>query len=307
MFKKIIVPLLYFDIFDYPLTAVEVWQWQWQGDCLGLPGIRMGLDGMVKQGQVEFKEGFYFMPGKSANVIKRLDRYNLAEEKYKKAKKVVWFLARLPFIRMIAVCNTLAYSNAQDNSDIDLFIITAKNRIWIARYFCVIFLKMFGLQPDPKNMKNKFCLSFFVSEDNLDLKSCLLTEKDGWPDIYFLYWFITLYPIYDQGGYFNKLWQANSWIKDFFPEAKPAQANPRRTNKVDWFFRGVKKIKEIQSQLFGNAFFRSVQMKIMAKQLKEMANRDTRVIINDKMLKFHDNDRRAEFKQDFLARTKNEN
>ncbi len=44
------------------------------------------------------------------------------------------------------------------------------------------------------------------------------------------------------------------------------------------------------------------QRYIVNKNLKEMANRDSRVVITDKILKFHANDRREEYKQKWIKR-----
>ena len=302
--KNIKIPLLFFDLYDYPLTAVEVWQWQFQ-NSQSLGSVKTELENMAKTGILDFKQSFYFLPGKEENVIKRLDRYNIADEKYKKLKVIGWFLSRCPYVKMMAVCNTLAYSNAEDDSDIDLFIVTAKNRIWLTRFWCIALLKLCRLQPDPKNMKNKLCLSFFVTEDALDLKNYMLPEKDNWPDIYFLFWFITLYPVYDSGKVFEKLWQENSWVKDFFPEAKPAQVNKRREIGVNLICRGVKKFKEAVTSIMGNKFYKNVQLKVLPKKLHELMNKDTRVIMNDKVLKFHDNDSREKIRENVELRMKN--
>jgi len=47
------------------------------------------------------------------------------------------------------------------------------------------------------------------------------------------------------------------------------------------------------------------QFKIMPPVLKEMMNLDTCVVVNDKMLKFHQNDRRAEYQEKFTKSLSN--
>jgi hypothetical protein len=149
-------------------------------------------------------------------------------------------------------------------------------------------------------MKDKFCLSFFVTEDNLNLQKYLLPEKNGWPDIYFLYWLATLYPVYDSGGIFQKLWQDNDWLKTYLPLAQPAQNIARRRIQINLLGRWLKRFFEIPTGLVGNWFYKWLQLKILPKKLKEMANQDTRVIINERVLKFHDNDRREDVREKFL-------
>lgn len=46
----------------------------------------------------------------------------------------------IPGISCICVCNSLAMNAAHANSDIDLFIITKKNRLWTARIFMTLLL-----------------------------------------------------------------------------------------------------------------------------------------------------------------------
>ena len=45
------------------------------------------------------------------------------------------FIQTVPFIKMVAVCNTLGYDNAAKDSDIDLFIIAKRGRLFIVRFY----------------------------------------------------------------------------------------------------------------------------------------------------------------------------
>ena len=69
----------------------------------------------------------------------------------------------LPFVEMIAICNSLAFANSHDNSDIDFFIIGKKNRLWLDQLLSVAIIKFLNLRPKPNNTKNKICLHFFLS------------------------------------------------------------------------------------------------------------------------------------------------
>ena len=159
--KNIIKSICYFDIFDYPLTLPEIHQWLFQ--------IKTNLSDLKSVfEQSEFlkekigqKDGFYFLNGREEIIEIRKKRKEISEKKIKRAKKICkWLLFFNPFVKGVAVCNDLAYFNAPENSDIDLFIITQKNSIWAARFFLVFSLKLFGLRPTEKNKKDKICLSF---------------------------------------------------------------------------------------------------------------------------------------------------
>jgi len=47
----------------------------------------------------------------------------IAEKLWNRVKFYSNSMQKMPFIRMIAVCNNLAYDNANEKSDIDLFIV----------------------------------------------------------------------------------------------------------------------------------------------------------------------------------------
>lgn len=289
--KSILATLAFFDIFDYPLTLMELWQWLYSfgdGETISLAAVNEILTLGDLNNQIETKDGFYFLAGRSMIVAKRLERYNIAEDKFVWAKRAAWILGKLPFIRLVAVCNTLAYGNSRPEADIDFFIVTAKNRLWTARLISVFLFQFLGWRPMPEKQQNKICLSFFVSEEDLNLKKATLGDNDA----YFHFWLGTLLPIYDQGGYYHRLLEANSWVKNYLPNLQEHILNQRRVVRPS--FSLIKKIMEIHTDWL-EKFYKYIQLKFMNKKLKELANKDSRVIVNNQMLKFHPVDRREEY------------
>lgn len=306
--KSILATIAYFDIFDYPLTLFEIWKWLFviadlnlsaseprsfvenlkseiEDSKISLIKIQKILESSpILKSLVDSQRGFYFLRGQNNLVEIRRQRYNLAEGKFKKASRVICFLKFIPGVKMIAICNDLAWSNAPEKSDVDFFVITAHHKIWFVRFWAAIFLKIFGLRPSPKKIQDKICLSFFVDENHLNLESIAICR----PDIYLIYWIAQLVPIYDCGGVYEKFIKANSWIKEYLPNFFEIELSKRR------YLRGMTLPTWLGT---GEKFFRWLQIRLMPKNLKEMANRDSRVIVNDAMLKFHVNDRRERYKK----------
>jgi len=290
--KAIINTVAYFDVFDYPLTEFEIWQYIFDEagderpvsygqiiDCLETGGL-MGS-------QIECDQGYYFLSGRREIINYRRQRYAYAERKYMKAIRVIKWLRFFPFVRMVAVCNTLAFNNSRREADIDLFIVTRPGRIWQSRFWVNGFLKIFKMRPSQEKSQDTICSTFFVDEAHLDLHNLLLNESD----IYLKYWIRQLVPIYDENVY-DDFFSANSWVKKYLPNALMKSLPPRRCVKS---VKTAKLFINTISLLFPEIFFKKYQMKIMPRGLKGLANRDTRVIVNDHMLKFHDNDRREQF------------
>lgn len=289
--EAVLATIAYFDVFDYPLTIVELWKWLYRpGEIVTLSDLQKNIESSDRiKTLVETRRGFYFLKGRGDLLTLRQARYNLAEKKFKKASRVAKFLKMIPGVKMIAVCNSLAWSNASEGSDIDLFVVTAKQKIWTVRFWAAGFLKLLGLRPKVGRVKDKICLSFFVDEENLNLEKISLDA----PDIYLIYWIVQAAPVYDVGGIYQKFLDANTWIKQYLPNFFVAEPSPRRQTERTafpiWLGGGEK-------------FFRRLEFLAMPANLREMANKDSRVIVNDSMLKFHANDRRAEYKDRWMKR-----
>jgi predicted nucleotidyltransferase len=304
--KSILSTVAYFDILDYPLTVVEIWKWLYRISDLNSQSFAKNIKSKIEEGEislaevkkildnseilkslVENRRGFYFLKNRGNLLATRQTRYVLAEKKIRKAKWIAGFLKFLPGVKMIALCNSLAWTNAKEESDIDFFIVTARNKIWTTRFLAAGFLQMFGLRPLENKTKNKICLSFFADEDSLNLEPLALNQLD----VYLIYWVAQLVPLYDREEIYQKFWQANTWVKNFLPnvfqrDAMAASGKRRPAGKAD----AAEKI------------FRRIQIKMLPKKLKEMANRDSQVVITDKILKFHVNDRREEYREKWLKR-----
>ena len=123
------------------------------------------------------------------------------------------WLALVPYVKMVAVMNSLAHDNVHADSDIDLLVVTKKGRLWVARGIMLLLLKVLGKRAWGMRRACKFSPEFFVDEDHLnvsDLGSRSLYLKSIWvadmtPVVY--------------GEYFNKFWNANSWLAEYLPMA----------------------------------------------------------------------------------------
>lgn len=292
--QSILRTIAYFDMFNYPLTAWEIWKWGF-GPAAEPYSYRAVEEELVKSPQLQEKlqqqSGLYFLQGRQGIVGTRQERYRLSLHKYKRARRYAVVLSRLPFVRAVAVCNSLATSNARAESDIDIFIITAPAHVWTVRLFAAGWAQLRKLRPQHHDRADKVCLSFFITQDVGDLSAVRNAD-----DPYFTMWLATLVPLYDPQGLLEKLWQANNWALAALPHASPrAVAEQRRVRSSV--------LQRVLEALAASAWFERwaerFQQQRLPQHLRSLANTDTRVVLNQRMLKFHDNDRREQYAKQF--------
>lgn len=300
--KAIVMTVAYFDIFDYPLTAVEIHKWLYQqlanlSDILEI--LASGkLDNIISQ-----KNGFYFLKSRENIIQTRLDRYSIAEPKFKIVLKTVWWLRWLAFVKMIAVCNNLGFSNALAESDIDFFIITKKSRLWWTRLVITLFTDLLGVRRHGGKITNRICLSFYITDNHLNLVDITLKPND----IYLTYWLATLAPIYNRSGTYQKFLEANGWLKSYLPNFYSTILNNRQSIKDNTWIKFSKSFDELVLGRFLGDWLEKlakvIQLKKMRKNVGSVTDQpNTNVVISDSMLKFHETDQRQEFQQLWQAK-----
>ncbi len=111
------------------------------------------------------KDG-YLLTSASQSDTSRLEREQMSAAKLDSAAKFARVLTRLvPFIRTVAVTGSVAYGSADRWDDIDLFMVTKRNRLWLTAFITLVLVrlnKLFGLRPAHLS---PFCLSYVHDEE----------------------------------------------------------------------------------------------------------------------------------------------
>lgn len=214
----------------------------------------------------------------------------LEKKLWKRVQRYGRFLAFLPYLKLVAVCNNLAFGKVDRDSDIDLFIIAGRGRLFSARIFVTILLQLLGVRRHGKKIAGRFCLSFFIDESQLNLSKIAIES-----DIYLAYWVSSMKPIIDD-GVFDKFLQSNRWTEDFFDNDTVMHENsiPLFDSK-NWF-------KKLLEKFFSGKFGDWFEAKMKSWQLKRALNKakladgNASLVISENMLKFHNVDRRREYR-----------
>ena len=164
------------------------------------------LKNLLKEKLIFKISGFYSLQNREMLATRRIEGNKRAAQHLQIARRIAKFLSGFPFVKSVCVSGSLSKDFADKKSDIDFFIITEADRLWIARSFMHLFKKFSYLA----GKQHWFCMNYYVDEKGMEI-----VEKN----IFTAMEIVTLKPM--QGKqYFKRFIDANSWTKKYFPEQK---------------------------------------------------------------------------------------
>lgn len=289
--SSILRTLAFHMAWGYPPTVPELlFELDTKGAPCTLEEAKSAFDELKKEQLLFVRRGRCFAPGEESLVDEHELREQLFPRKIRKARRVAKRLARLEGVRFVALCNTTALAHARDEGDLDFFVITRRGALYQSRGWSTLLYKLIGKRPGAgESDRDSVCLSFFIDDTALDLSNLMLPGDDP----YFRYWFFSLLPLYDD-GISSDLWKANARIQSRHPFAQPWILNPGLA--ID------RPLLRWPTPVALDPLAGSLHPYLMSRRLKEIMNQDTRVMVNDHVLKFHVDDGRAAFRSAYESR-----
>lgn len=254
--KNILATLAYFDMFDYPLRKREIFIFLGQGDQLHQ--FEDALNTLINESAV-FKIGeFYSLHNNFSLTESRIKGNEKAAKLLKTASTAAAVIDRFPFVKGVAVSGSLSKNFADDSADIDFFIITSANRLWLARTFLHAFKKLTFLL----KMEQYFCMNYFVDEAQLTI-----IEKN----IYTATEVATLLPLRGNIA-FEKFYAENSWTKKFLPNNYMRISSAKDTRGTWFKFIAEKLLNNGVGNMLDNFFMELTKMSWESKTRKQKKN-----------------------------------
>jgi len=134
------------------------------------------------------------------------------KNKILKTKKLGYFLKkRFKDILFLGISGSVASGHPKKNDDIDLILITKKNKLWLTRFYLRIniFLnKIPHRKYGQKEMKDDFCFNLWLDENALKLPKERQTLQSA-TDL------IMIIPIINKQNIYQKLILQNDWVKKY--------------------------------------------------------------------------------------------
>jgi predicted nucleotidyltransferase len=253
--RNILAALAYFDMFDYPLTYGEIYLFL--GEKHSATEFNEALNYLVAGKMIYQFDKFYSLKNDYLIIIRRNRGNQKAAQMIVKAREVGRFLIKFPYVRGIGISGSLSKNFADERSDIDLFIITAKNRLWVARTLMHCFKKLTFLV----NKQHNYCMNYYIDEQQLQI-----AEKN----IYTAIETDTLIPL-EGDVVFEKFYTANSWTRNFLPNKtlRLASAKPLKNHLLKSFIEFLlnNKLGDLLDDIFLNITAKRWGKKTMQKKL----------------------------------------
>lgn len=279
--KAVLQTLIYSDIFDYPLSKEEIWRFL-IGENISRESFEKELRSLVKSEATPLgcRHNFHYLLGREKIVEKRIEREKIGREKLKIAKKIARWLSYIPTTLFVGVSGALALKNSHKEDDIDLFIVTSKNTLWLTRLLMVILLILNGQyrKRNAKDVCDKICLNMLIDETSLQLPF-------KHQDLYGAHEVVQLMPIFVKNNMHHRFLQANKWTEKFLPNALDGiknQACPERSRRESRIKNGEKRPLFI---IHNSRFVLEKLAKVL--QLGFMKRHITTETISDNFLAFH--------------------
>jgi hypothetical protein len=195
------IALQYFGIFRYPLKPEEIHIFN--PVKATFEETRVALDELLKEGSI-YKTGPFLSPDNNEDWADYRIKAN--EKAYRLlAGSGIYasIIASFPFVRGVAISGSLSKFCATEIVDIDYFIITEADRLWIARSFLHLFKKLTFIT----GHQHYFCMNYFV-----DTKALTISH----PNLYSAIETTTLLPVYN-AAVIEQFYKENDWVKEFLP------------------------------------------------------------------------------------------
>lgn len=274
--------LLYSDIFDYPLTFEQIHKYLLTNKKVSKEKVY----DLIKKENINQKNGFYYLLGRSRVVGFRQERERESAKKIRDAFKIAKVLKFLPLIKLLGISGSVSMKNADKNDDIDLFIISTSGSVWLTRLITVCILKLLGVyrKRNEIDVSNKFCLNMIIDEKNLAFTN---SRKD----IYSAHEIVQILPLLVRDNMYQKFINANFWTKKYLANFEPAEIKNENIGLVSKFSLQI---------------FQMFKLEKIAKwaQISYMGKIKGKETVRDGFLAFHPDDPRKKILHSFETKLK---
>ena len=192
--------LIYFDIFDFPLTFSELYKFS---SFSSIPEFKECLNTWVESGYIIRENEYYLLDNSGSKVEQRWAGEERVSTMWAKACKRAKLIQRFPFVRAVFISGSVSKGVVAEDGDVDFFIITEPGRLWLCRTLLAMYKKLiFG------GSHKYFCINYFIDSEYLQIE-----EQNR----YTATELVTLIPMTGDKDLILDFFEANCWTEKYYP------------------------------------------------------------------------------------------
>ena len=225
MEKNVLSTIRYFIFFQYPPHFSEIQRFF--PKRISEKTLQKELQGLIKMNRLVEKHNRYTPPEYKTLFQKQRSSLQLTRCKLDMVEPYLRLLSLFPQIKLVGLSGSVAMMNAKEDDDIDLFVITAKNRLWTGRFIANIVAFFHGLKRQRAlvQAKNKVCLNLFFDEGNLSIAVKKQTK-------FVAHEILQMKPIINKDEAYKGFLEANKWVFKLFPNVPRSREVQSRKKSV---------------------------------------------------------------------------
>lgn len=162
----------------------------------------------------------YTLPQYSIHIRNRALRREITRKKLAGIRRYLHALSRSPFIRLAGISGSASMGNCKPGDDVDLCIVSARNRLFLARFWAILLAIIFGLRQGSGSV----CLNLFFDEGDLEV-------PDAKKNYYVAHEVLQMKPVVNKNFTWERFLYANRWVYGFFPNAPLRARKPAKMKK----------------------------------------------------------------------------
>jgi predicted nucleotidyltransferase len=175
---------------------------------------------------VSVEEGFAVLKGYERLFSERPFREKTSKKFRGTAEAFIKDLKRrTPYVELMAVCGSVAYGSAKDTDDIDLFILSEENRMWLTFFKALLLARVFNMKAKVIGERTDFCLSYMQDKQHFE------EEITRHRSPLFAREFLSLYVI-DGTNCYGSILKKTEWMREAFPGLYASKRTGRNENET---------------------------------------------------------------------------
>jgi hypothetical protein len=258
--------LAYSSVFKYPLSYFQLTSRLISNDNFSGKQIRKDLKKQIEDKLIEKVDKAsdkYILHGiKPVNWEERREN---TKKILKRNEKVLEYIARIPWIKMMTITGSAANYNMEEKADIDLLFITNKDRVWITRGFVFLILAIMNKLPK-KHENREICPNIFIDETRL----AWIKKRRN---LYVAQNIISMQPIVNKEDIYFRFMYENRWIRSYY-----------HNFKINY----PEKFRELKSSR--SLFMNLIEKIFMLLQITYMKRKMTTEVATSRLIHFNKND-----------------